>query len=278
MMKWSRTLIAGSALILLVNAVALGGAAYNRSGEPESRLRLTQRELQHSQWSRMKDNSGITLTLNWRVSREDAAQPNDFGSGYYDGRWGAPAWLDRAKMSALGFDVADMSGSDRQARKMQSREALLVLELDGPTWQQALQRASVYAEQAKVLLAANPDSVELKQKAKTAEENYQREAQTNSRLFVVDAGLDLPKLRAAYPDRARYAIVHGLIRPQLRQDKSGMRITGVIGELYAEHINVPLNYRQVFETAAPYEATVAFGKRLEPWIVAASGGVPTNLK
>lgn len=278
MMKWSRTLMAGSALILLVNAVALSGAAYNRSGEPESRLRLTQRELQHSQWARMKDNSGITLTLNWRVAREDAAQQIDFGLGYYDGGWGTPAWLDQAKMSELGFDVAGMSGSDLQAKKMQSREVLLVLELDGQAWRQALQRASAYAEQTKALLATNPEFDEFKQKAKTAEENYQREAQTNSRLFVVDAGLDLPKLRAAYPDRARYAIVHGLIRPQVRKEKNAMRITGNISELFAGHINVPLDYRQVFETAAPYEVTVAFGKRLEPWVVAASGGVSTNSK
>jgi hypothetical protein len=39
------TLLAGGALILLVNAVALTGVYLNRSGEPESRLRLSEREL-----------------------------------------------------------------------------------------------------------------------------------------------------------------------------------------------------------------------------------------
>ena len=44
-MNWSRmhTTIAGVGLIVVVNAVALLGAAYNRSGEPESVLRLSER-------------------------------------------------------------------------------------------------------------------------------------------------------------------------------------------------------------------------------------------
>lgn len=46
-MTWSRkhTLIAGIALIALSNAVALIGVAYNRSGEPESELRLSSASL-----------------------------------------------------------------------------------------------------------------------------------------------------------------------------------------------------------------------------------------
>ncbi|MGH8649482.1 MAG: DUF4824 family protein, partial [Burkholderiales bacterium] len=40
-----RTLAAGIVLIALTNAIALGGVAWNRSGEPESVLKLTQREL-----------------------------------------------------------------------------------------------------------------------------------------------------------------------------------------------------------------------------------------
>src|SRR4030067_1545641 len=109
MMKWSHTLIAGSVLILLTNAVALVGAAYNRSGDPESRLHLSQRELQNYRWNEIRDNSGITLTLNWRVAREAPAQRNDYGVGYSAGKWGTPTWLDKAKMSELGFDVCTLA-------------------------------------------------------------------------------------------------------------------------------------------------------------------------
>ena len=277
MMKWSRNLIAGSALVLLANAVLLAGAAYNRSNEPESQLQLTQRELQSSQGMMRKDNSGITLTLNWRVAREAAAQENDYGRGYSAGKWGVPAWLDKAKMAELGFDVVKLTGtseSGRHSKKMQSREALLVLELNGQAWQQELKRAREYAGQSGVLSAGNPGSEEFKRRAKSAVENYQHEEQINSRLFVIDAGIDLLKLRTAYPDRQRYAIVHGLIQPSAVRNKNETRVSGYIGEVSAEHINVPLNYRQVFDSAVPYEVTVAFGKRLEPWITGASGSLP----
>ena len=125
-------------------------------------------------------------------------------------------------------------------------------------------------EQARALQAGNPNTEEFKRRARNAEENYRHEEQINSRLFVIDAGIDLLKLRATYPDRTRYAIVHGLIRPSTMREKHETRIGGYISELGVEHINVPLNYRQIFDTAAPYEVTVAFGKRLEPWITGAS--------
>ena len=40
-----RTLAAGALLILLANGVALTGVYFNRSGEPEARMVLSQREL-----------------------------------------------------------------------------------------------------------------------------------------------------------------------------------------------------------------------------------------
>lgn len=277
MMKWSRTLIAGSAFILLTNVVALGGAAYNRSNDPDSQLQLTQRELQSSQGMMRKDNSGITLILNWRVARGIAAQENDYGTGYSAGKWGVPPWLDKAKMSELGFDVVKLTGmpeSGRHSKKPQSREALLVLELSGQAWQQELKRAKEYAEHSRALSVANPDSEEFKRRAKYAEENYQHEEQTNSRLFVVDAGIDLLKLRTAYPDRQRYAIAHGLIGTSIVREGHENRIGGMVSELSAERINVPFKYRQIFDSVAPYEVTVAFGKRLEPWIAGDSGSLP----
>src|SRR5690606_5713465 len=50
-------LLAGLALILLSNAVALGGAWYNRQGEAESRLQLSERELWRSHDGPRRENS-----------------------------------------------------------------------------------------------------------------------------------------------------------------------------------------------------------------------------
>lgn len=269
MMKWPRTLIAGSALILLVNAVVLVGVAYNRSDDPESRLQLSQRELQHGRWNEIKDNSGITLTLNWRIA---PVRQNDSEPDLYAGSWGNPAWLDKAKMAELGFDVVKLgsvSENGRRNKELQPKDVLLVLELNDQAYRQELKRAKENAERAKALQAGNPGAEEFKQRVKNAEEHFQREQRDNSRLFVIDAGVDLQKLRATYTDRTRYAIIHGLIRPGIAQGKGG-RIGGYVNELHVQHINVPFKYRQVFDNAAPYEVTVAFGKRLEPWIIGAS--------
>jgi hypothetical protein len=275
MMKWPHALIAGSAIILLTNTVALGGVAYNRSGEAESELQLTQRELQHSTWRSGRDNSGITLTLNWRFEQ---AELNEFNFGMYSSRWGNPVWLDKTKMAELGFDVEKLASTaeyGRRYRASQPREVLLVLELNDRAYRHHLRRTGEYVEESRKLLAASPANAEMQRKARNAEENYKHELEKGSRLFAIDAGLDLQTLRAAYPDRARYAIVHGLIRPTTAQIKNETRIGGNITELHAGRINVPLDKRQVFEAQDSYDATVAFGKRLEPWIVAASRSTPT---
>lgn len=273
MKKWTRTLIAGSALILLTNAVALLGAAYNRSDEAESVLKLSQRELQQHSWNANKDNSGITLTMEWRIANEMTTPPNDYGR-YSSSKWGTPEWLNQRKMAELGFDVDKLSSSadfDRRRKEALPREVLLVLELNDKAYLQELQRARQHTAQTKALLAKNPDNGEAKSRAKRAEEILENEEQKNSRLFAIDAGTDLPKLRASYPDRARYAIVHGLIYPSINREKNKTSVGGHIREVHAEKINVPLTYRNVFGTSeVPYEVTVAFGKRLEPWITAAS--------
>ena len=225
MKKWPGTLIAGSALILLTNAVVLSGAAYNRSGDAESQMRLSQRELQHYRQYEHKDNSGITLSLNWRIVREKFSQQHDYGfdSGYSAGKWGTPIWLNKAKMAELGFDVAklaDTAANARHYKESLSKEVLLVLEINAQAYQQELQRARDYAEQARRLLADNPDSKEFKQRVKNAEEYYKNEETINSRLFVIDAGIDMQKLRSTYPDRTRHAIVHGLISPSITREKN----------------------------------------------------------
>jgi hypothetical protein len=274
MKKWTSTLIAGGSLTLLTNAVVLLGAAYNRSDEAESLLKLSQRELQNHRWSANKDNSGITLTMNWRIESEKATLQNDYGMGYSSGKWGRPEWLNQGKMVALGFDVDKLVSSadfDRRRKEALPREALLVLELNDKAYQQELQRARDYAAQAKELLAKNPDKEEFKGRAKRTSEILKSEEQTNSRLFAIDAGNDLTKLRATYPDRTRYAIVRGLIYPSISREKNKTSVGGHIREVNAEKINVPFIYRNVFGTSTtPYEVSVAFGKRLEPWITAAT--------
>lgn len=53
-------------------------------------------------------------------------------------------------------------------------------------------------------------------------------------------------------------------------EREGVVARGYITELHADKVNVPLAYRAVFANNAPYEVTLAFGKRLEAWITAAA--------
>ena len=264
-MNWTRmhAIVAGAAVIVLANAIALGGAALNRSGTPESVLRLTERELRPEGPADDRDNSGLALHVEWRV-----LVPDSPGSYY----WGSAApWLDRQKMASLGFDMESRHNGPREAFANQlSREVFLALEFDGEAAKQA-------AEQARD--AAAKERAKGTQAGVTRARDLEEAAATGSRLFAVDAGLDADALRSHYPDRTKYAIVRGRVMPWT--DPGGAR-RGAISSLLVEEINVPYEDRPVFEGAARrfrygaqrppnvrYEVTVAFGRRLEPSIVAA---------
>ena len=274
-----KILAAGAALILLANAVALTGVYFNRSGEPESRMTLSQRELGMS-WGRgmAKDNSGLALGLNWRVSDGNAVDYSYGGFGYHGG---TPDWLDESRMKALGFDVAmvaeDSAGRRRFERQL-PREVLLVLELAGPAWQQALERARQNSVRHEAARQANADSKEFAEKAKRALEQLKLEEKANSRLFAVDVGLERSALRARYPDRSRFLILKATLRPRLETHDRKTRVTGYVSELAVKQINVPHALRPVLEPVLRqqrnsaddptrhFEATLAVGQRLEPWI------------
>lgn len=280
-MKWSRTrtLVAGLTLILATNAVALVGVAYNRSGEPESTLTLTERELHLPYgWGFSRENSGISLMLQWRVldERNDARQAGRRYTSY--GK--APGWLDRDKLAALGFDLPEAGDTPRARRqydKLLSKEALLVLEFDGPAYQAALEDARNHLRQEEVLLAENAGKKEFEVRVKNAQRELYQEERIYSRLFVIDAGLDAASLRDRYPDRTRYAIVRGQIQPFRATNNRGS--AGYVADLNVTRINVPAEYRQIFASmlagtrvneygvaANPYEVSVAYGARFEPWI------------
>lgn len=272
MKPWTRkkTLLAGLALILGSNAVVLAGVAYNRASEPEAVLALTQRELALTRdWGADRENSGVTLKLEWRVVRTQAStSPNYYDYGFSYG--GDADWLDRTKLAQLGFDLSrplpDPLLVEDYYEKQLPRPAFLVLELDGAAYASVLKRAEAQATDAKAKLAANPASAQLKAAAHTTQEILAKERAGNSRLFVIDADLDASVLRAKYPDRKRYAIVPGKIG---LQSYGGQKRWGYLHGPSIADLNVPIQFHEA--TRAPaFEASVAFGRRLEPWLAAVS--------
>jgi hypothetical protein len=285
-MKWPRprAFLTGAALILATNVVVLGGVAYNRSGEPDSTLKLTQRELAVPYaWGLAKENSGLELRIVWRVVEQEPDRAAMYMASYY-GMGAAPHWLNEAKLSALGLDVSRLRrNEDDKPRRdvLPSKEVFLVLELDGPGYQKLLEQARSYAAAAEDRLRGSPEDKELRQRTKAASEALKREERDNSRLVVVDAGLDSDALRTTYPDRTRYAIARGRIKPEAAPDPKRTPRGRIVG-LSVTAINVPASLRSVVgdvrplpmqgtaNASPPYDITVSYGQRLEPWIAGAA--------
>lgn len=170
----------GLGLILTSNAVALAGVWYNRSGEPQAQLQLSEREIQlpYDSWLRGEENSGLRLQLAWRQADAD---------------W---SWLDEAKLRELGFAPNDLGRSAE-------RPLWLVLELDGPSYRKQVERAKVALASAQTALAAIPQDETLRQQRDQRQLELRHEQEQATRLLLMDAGLDAEALRKAWPDRQR---------------------------------------------------------------------------
>ncbi|MCY1356677.1 hypothetical protein D9M68_330750 [compost metagenome] len=257
-MKARVALLGGLVLIGLTNAIALGGVWFNRNGEPDSRLLLSERELRRDHDWTLRENSGLALRLDWRL-------PSDPKSG--DRYQRLP--LDETRLQQLGFTADDRQGLHVDHR---NREVLVVLELDGPARKAELERARQRLKEAEGELRAKP-SDQRKQDAERAARDYlEQEEKRESRLFAVDVGLDHEVLRQRYPDRSRYAIVPGSVSAWIRDG----RLTGQISSLRISEINVPHAWRETLgkelardrngESPPRFQLWMSFGQRLEPWI------------
>lgn len=276
----------GFALLLLTNIVTLAGVVYNRSGEPEARITLTERELSPPYYTH-EENSGFALQLVWR---NPSNQTNDQYLYYsrpvlYSGYGNSPDWLDRDKLEMLGFDTAEVlrNGDERERRKLTvPREAYMVLEYDGAAYQQALARAQAAIVKDRASLAAKPEDETLQKRLEKAEQWLAFERTENSRLFAVDVGLDPSLLRQQYSDRSRFIIAKGLVSAEYRGNCKKPGVFGRIKRININSIHVPLQFRKQFnEILVPrtlrsdsppnpprYAVDLEYGRHLEPWIVA----------
>jgi hypothetical protein len=297
-----RILLAGIGLIAATNAILLLGVAYNRKPPPDSELELTDRELLPplQPFGPMED-SGLDLRLLVRMPSAD----NDVAEGRSDAErpeiyWPASSWLDSAKLRSLGFELSAADDTDEDRRhdeKLLSKDVYAVLEINGGAYQHELQRALDLNAKDQQLAAASPANKELIERAQRSQQQVASERTTMSRLFCIDAGLDPSALRQKYPDRSQYAIVSAQIQPQVSDLRGHRSVIGTLDGVRIDSINVPLAYREVFgvnqtvrmtpamvmnppavvggrATTQHYDVTIAWGRRLEPWIVNATARSP----
>ena len=259
--------IASVVLLVLTNAIVLAGVAYNRSGEPVLSLELTERELPVRQsFNNNDENSGTTLSLKWQILNQDE------DSYYMTTTYGTPEWLDEKKLVELGFDMKELkSDADKYSSRTNSlsAEAILVLEYQGETYDKAL---SLIKEKIQRLRQQAGDSSGDENVNKL--ENYQKRLtrleKSQSRLFVIDAGLDQQTLLKKYAGKNKYLLVRGEIGLRWSDDV----ISGRIRQLYISQIHVPLPISEQLAgitDGEAYSVRLNIGKRLEPWIESVSG-------
>ena len=280
-----RVLTIGIALIVVANAAALGGAMYNRSGAPDAELVLSERELGIPyDWGRDRDNSGLALRLDWSTVDSAVVDTSALASLYVPR--GRPTWLDSAKLASLGFSMSRPT-TTREGREYYRRQlpkqVLLVMEIDGPSHERARAQFAARIARADSVAAIQVGMPEATRRAaELARQNLVREDSTNTRLFVVDAGLDRTALRNRYTDRSRYAIVRGSVAPRVSGPDSALTFDAEITELAVPMIHVPHQFHTVFDSvqpirrpadnpgSSPFSVTIAFGRRLEPWMTSAT--------
>ncbi len=288
-----RYLIAGLALIGLTNAVVLAGVLWNRQPPLDSRLQLSERELSTTNTYWHQDNSGLALRLDYRWPSRPA-----------DAAYSLP--ISAETMAALGFEVpqALTEQSVRRYRRQLSRDAVLVLELDGPAYAREVALARSAHEEALRLQKAVPDSEQLRNALLNATQALTQEIQRASRLLVVDIGPDPEALRVRYPGRQRYALVHAVVEVQTQNvpveradpQPSTRWVWHVGGTATApgmQRLNLPQHWHATFVSLPQqgvepgmdysnqykrFNADLAFGRRLEPWFVALTGAVTTKVQ
>ncbi len=249
-----KLLVSALALILLVNGLVLAGVAWNR-GETEAVLRLTERELPVA-WrgGSSSENSGIALRL------QTATLPE------YD-------WLDAAKLQALGFDPAAYYVDAARVKNPVARKGYVVLEFDGPAWQQLVQEKERKVEELPARIAAGEATAKELEQARKSLRHMQTEA---SRLVPIDAGPDADALRGQYPERERFLIAPAAFdaRSYYRRKGEPEPMRGYLRGILVDAIHLPVEFHEGLASAKRsgthrprYQVAVDYGRRLEPWVV-----------
>jgi hypothetical protein len=277
-------------LLVLTNAVVLAGVAYNRSGEPDVEITLTEREVPVSfgTFGRSDEDTGLALHLRWQ-------SPNRrWHSGRHES---GPAWFDQAKLEALGYDCSvPLSGPDSGLHygRQLPREVYVVLEYAGQAWAAWLEEWERDLAFAAAQVATGKSSQKDLDRHRDV---YQHLPRTAARLIAIDAGTDAAQLRERYADPHRFIIARAEVRLVLVQagkTEAGERypthLQGHVTHLLSGDIHVPYEWQaelnritegksiynsvwnsfdwQVDFKGPRYEVTLRYGKRHEPWITA----------
>jgi hypothetical protein len=267
-----RSLLGAAALVLLVNAFVLARVAWNRTGEPDATVTLTERELPRAWPWHAGENSGVSLRPVSRLGIPEGQGASENGDA---------DTLAEPHMRALGFDVR-LPATAAEARRFEllhlSRPAWGVFEAEGPAWEAWKQRTERRLAALDLEVAAGRKTVA---DARSEREAGQSMLRGGSRLFIIDVGADADLLRQSHPDRRRQFILPVLVRPRLvGRNWDGpcfppaCRLAGWVEPRISE-VNVPAGLQSPLPPAPTrddkiprYEVDLAIGRGHEPWVTA----------
>ena len=217
-----------AAIVIVANTAAWGVAAWNMGGDPEAILVLTERELRLP--ARQAENTALTLSLMFEPPRSRAREELT-----------AAGWFDRAKLMSIGFDCS----------------------------------RPVTAEHADYYRTRPP-------RATFAALEYAATPSPDTHLVPIDVGNDAAALRLRHPDRRLVAIVEATaVLIYVANPGQAPFLAGRVTAVLPGEIHVPREWRGLLTplqpsqrvTASPpppreprFRATIAWGRRFEPWI------------
>lgn len=257
-----RRVLPAAIIAIVANLAMLASVRGNRAGEPDATLQLTERELQIVPASERE--SVRWLRLMWSQN-EPAAGANT-----------TPDWLTEQKLAELGMECTPRRArSGRNAESASTiitcglpRRVFAALEFDGPAW-------AARVERLRRSVANDPGGS--KEPASRAA-SIEREIRGGSRLVIVDASLDAAALRAAHPDRTRYAILPATATAWINSapTDSNPRLTAVVRPI-TTRLLAPTSYNAMLSGFRPlpydsrnleprYIVRLAVGRHYEPWI------------
>jgi hypothetical protein len=263
--------LAGLAVIVITNAAIFAVVAFNRSTR-EAVLELNERELVLPyDWQEHTEDSVISLRLETQL-------PRPIPDLRYDPEVETQSpWLDGAKLRELGFEVDTALATARATERgsISTQEVFLVLEHNGPAYQAQVKATTRRLEQARAVAAGDAQDEHARNQVEGLERVLFREQYESSRLFVIDAGLDAERLRLNYPERNMHAIISGyismtMLRTMLRDQSDDWRAAAYVNGLAIRQVNIPSRFTKIFsrqETEGNYNVTLAWGARLEPWVL-----------
>ena len=259
----TKALLISLGVLLLSNAMVLSHAIYNRSGEPESSIQLTERELRLPYQHRNKENSGISLQFVWQTAQRSIYEPRYYRSFTIN--------VTAEKLNTLGFDRDKECGKLDKRRRFLARKGWIALEYNGASYSNQIESFEINLQDRQTEIGPSPGRNEQKD-LKHLSQKLENLRHHGSRLYAIEVSLTKSELTQNYPGSS-YMFLPALIRFGKACGKEpGVHLKPLIKKIHVpKHLratveNLPL---WTYNTRTPprYSATIAFGKLGEPWLI-----------